>query len=216
MVDDTRDLEERACALFLDRARERTGEELPGGAVPKRVPALVRERVVERVSRFGGAELDADDAVQEVLLRLVQRPPTHEPSKSARQTVLAWVRTTTTNLLTDAFRRATTKYEDGSSVRKRKEGVDVNQVTGTRSYDTARELARYETVDEIRAIERWLDEHYPKGARYVRARRENPDAGGAELAEMLGVSRANLDQIAKRTRDAVRNRCATASREQGR
>lgn len=208
--------EAKLCEAFFEAARSGgDGEALRRALAP--LAPLVRRTVRARVgkwSRLHDLALEAEDVEQEVLIKLLKSPPERKPQDTPRATLLAWLKTVTNNLLVDQRRRVTRKTEDRTRVERIDRGVELERLAESDDRGTGREIRRFHAAREIDENLRYLEQAYPAGARYVAAMRDNPGATGNELAALLGVSRANYDQIARRTRIVVRNRLERPSREQ--
>jgi DNA-directed RNA polymerase specialized sigma24 family protein len=187
-----------------------------------------------------GAPLDREDLRQIVLERLVKSPPSSPGQKDPLVTVLGWVKRTANNALTDAYRRASFQNEEGtrsarfSSIEQVTGAPDGSAAEGASANpraelelsqrgprdprtDVATLVEREDRAHEIAAYECYLAKVYSKGAVYLAALEEDGgEATGNERAERMGISRANYDQIARRTRIKLSEFIALRRREKTR
>jgi DNA-directed RNA polymerase specialized sigma24 family protein len=175
-----------------------SGSEI-GRAVEELRPLI--ERQVKGQCRICGSMPDAtisdEDIIQDVLIKMIENPPNREcePGKE-RVAVMAWVKTTSRNILVDKTRRAKvrgirTNYNESSAADHQPD----QSVQGGEEV-----VHKLEAKQKIEKLRNYLRRYYPRGIEYLQTRQKNPDASGYELAESMGVTRANLDQIARRTR----------------
>lgn len=147
--------------------------------------------------------LDAEDVEQEVLIRLMNSPPTKikeselDDGRRAFVRVHSWIKITTNNYLKDQFRKR-------REVSSETEILELSSVKSDKAWNQLDVGHRSVEADAtLEAAQRFLEEEYPLGARYVEVFRHNPTATTNELAEALETTAANIYQIRKRTRKAL-------------
>lgn len=207
MQPDVQKDETACCEEFLRASRKSRGNPAYDQAFAK-IDPLVRRTAARSVSRWSTIHdwaLEKEDIIQEVLIRLTTNPPSGETGRSARRTVLGWIKIVTRNLLVDQYKHSTAKHPGGNKVIRQKRGVDLDIFSSGPEQDGKKLISRAEDRQVIEEIRTYLEKEYPNGARYVEAMSDNPHATGNELANLMGISRANYDQIARRTRQVVRN-----------
>lgn len=137
-----------------------------------------RGRLRDFVRRRAPAGLDAEDVVQDVLARLIERADDVPPGK-----VLAWALTTARHAIVDQLRR------------RRPVALEEAPLAPTEDEVEATELAAClrPSLDELDEGDRWI--------------LEQVDAGGrsqAELARELGVAASTVKSRVQRARQRMR------------
>ena len=140
-------------------------------------------------------DVELDDLVQWVLLRLWERPPEQEleDERRAPARLLAWITTTTCNRLADlAKKKAAERMEDVPEPEN--------------EHDPEERLHQRDAERRVEQIQQLLEREYPAGERLFEAMRAEPELSGEELAERLNTSRANVFTIRTRMRRLIARR----------
>jgi DNA-directed RNA polymerase specialized sigma24 family protein len=187
------DLEALACFLIESAASAEGGNAQRWEAIARLRPEI--ERIVRhRGFRQGATDELIADCVQEVCQRLYDSGPSQRKEGiDCLRIVLAWVKTTAYRWYSDQRGRARVRGEhltlgaqqDGAPGRSRSSFGGLNVVEDR--FDLERCLT-------------YLETHYPRGVDLLKAKWADPDATSAELAEDLGISANNIDQIWHRLR----------------
>ncbi len=159
--------------------------------------------------------LEKDDLVQDVLVRLAEKPPSRPRQRNPLVAVLAWAKTVACHMLQDAHRRETVRGNEehrvprARSLERNTPGDEKREpdprveaaLVENRSDALGRAHDREHAAYELDRCEEQLKKTYPRGAEYVRLCREHgTDLSGQEYSRLMGVSTANLYQIVKRTK----------------
>ena len=178
----------RSAALRLLQGKETPRPIEP--ALGRSLDAHIRATLRRQTRRYLGRGLDEDDVVQEVLLRLSQRPPSlPEANTDPAVRLFAWVRTTTVHLLIDMSRRKREEPDSGAQAHTPATRVEP----------------ALQARNELVATRRVLEQHYPLGVSLFDVMCDQPEGTTADYAQLLGISVANVDQI----RCRIRKVCAT-------
>lgn len=163
--------------------------------IEARLEQFLRAYVAGKVRRFarssGGAQwgLAPEDVAQRLFLKLIARPPRFESPEGAMKRLTAWVRVTVERDLVDLVAKQRELLEDRSGRTSRTESVASGAL-----------FARLELAE----VEALLKKEYPAGLALLRLLALFPDATSYELAEELGTSIDNVDQMRFRIRRALR------------
>jgi len=203
------------CAKFLDLARSGERGQAFRSCLEELFPVL-KPRIMRICTSWGplqDAAVEPEDIVHEVLSRLQGSPPTHEPRCNARVTVLKWIKTTSARILLDLKQGRESGSHGGRVQEPGLNGPGTRRAVEITSEPSAEDPET--NAQERQLVERFMEflrSSYPKGAWYLETRRAHPQASSNELAALMGISRANLDQIVSRTRrQAVRFNRMTSS-----
>lgn len=202
------------CERFLDLARAgNRGSELRA-AMEGIYPLVLRtvEKVFSQWKGLSPGLMEARDVAHEVLLRLQNSPPNHEPGCNAKFTVLKWIHTCTVNYLKDLSRKPSFKTISASPEQLEKI-LDARREAHPSDAGGSQEPEENIYVRQhLAGLERFLSCHYPPGARYLEAQISHPGATIEELARALGTTKQNVYQIRNRLKVwIVRWRCGISS-----
>jgi DNA-directed RNA polymerase specialized sigma24 family protein len=152
-----------------------------------------------------------DDVIQEAILRFWSSPPTRPPAKSATQSMLAWLKTTSVRIALDWRRQARLPGEpkpaaDGGKAaekdklraREIKIPIDANRYAGRERPDDDHAARALED-----AFRRILESDYAVGLRLYSLMLEEPFLTSQEYAARLDTTSQNIDQMRSRLREAL-------------
>lgn len=148
-------------------------------------------------------DVELDDVVQVVLMRLAKHPPSRPERENvpARATVLAWARTVTRRYIIDLLRMPRT-----GDHRLGEEGeAGAIQLQD----DCSGQDERVGAKRELDLLARLLEDKYPRALPVYAVMREHGWLPSKQIAEMTGDSPANVDQIRQRMRVLAADLMAT-------
>lgn len=190
MVD--REQFDRDAACFLDVVQ--TGGPPPPSHFLGKMAIILSDKVrgIAFRSRLP-PDVELDDVVQVVLMRLAKHPPSRPEREDvpARATVLAWARTVTRRYIIDLLRMPRTNDR-----RLGDEERGAIELPDDRSGQDERMGAKQQ-LDRLEVL---LAEKYPRALPVFTVMKEHGWLPSKQIAEMTGDSPANVDQIRKRMR----------------
>ncbi len=161
--------------------------------------------------------IDLEDLVQNVLVKIRKTPPGNPKQEDPLLTVLAWVKTVAHRELFNAWKQETTIGPDEGRVPRAvsfdqtntgKEDRVPNQRLEAKIVEESHHVSSG-SVDQYVEWEHWthagslalehLRKDYPLGAKYFEIKLANDELSQAEIAELMGKTRAYIHQIRRRT-----------------
>ena len=157
------------------------------------------ERIIKKLFKSWEGKLpatDLSDVVQDVTIKLLQKPPTGAKDKTipidgnrALSLVLAWVKKTTIRHLVDLGRKRKEELLPDEEYPDQKKKAIPPTTSGPSS------AAQMEARLDLSWCREVIARDYPRGLEYFELWMETPDASGEERAEALGISKANAYAI---------------------
>ncbi len=154
--------------------------------------------------------VDAEDVVQRVFLQLFEHPPNREATGRPMRRLVSWVNTVTHNYLYDLTKRPTERL----SSPRNDDPSDSERPVALAS--EARTESRYAAREALLLVRQALERDYPTGLPLLALLVDSPHATSQELAQRLGTTAANVDQMRSRIRRVLRRRLGEGRDANGR